>query len=214
MQYAPPPYNPNPYGLYNPYTTPAQPLTAASIDATGHRPQVRVFFLLTAVVSAVLYLAGFGLMFGGIFASSGSHPEIGLIFAGEGVMVLGALLIYVKLGLALYWLHGAWKWVPMDQRVGRDGKRYSPSDVFMLLIPYYNIYYQFPVNLALCDAMERLRQMTRTTEAPKRDVAMWAAICEIIPFANFFVAPFLWASYMRSVDVLHDEIATALSRGP
>jgi hypothetical protein len=206
MQYAPPPY-------YNPYTVPAMPLTAASIDATGHRPQVRLYYLLAAAASALLYLGGIGLFIGGMVVDL-RHPNVALILAGEGVMVLGALLIYVKLGLALYWLHGAWKWLPMDQRWTRQGKRIAPGDVFMLLIPYYNFYWQFPVNLGLCEAMERLREVTRTTTVPNRDMAMWGAICEIIPFANFFVAPFLWASYMRSVDLLHDEIATALARGP
>jgi len=207
MQYAPPPYR------YEPYVAPGpMPLTIASLDATGHHPQIRTFYLLTAVLSALLYAFGMALVVAAI-VSDPSHPDVALILFGELTTLFGALLIYVKLGLALYWLNGAWKWVPAEQRAGRDGKRYTPSDVFMLLIPYYNLYYQFPINLALCDAMERLRQTTLgNTQPPKRDVAMWAGICEIIPFANFFVAPFLWASYMKSVDVLHDDIATALAR--
>jgi len=203
MQYAPSPYNP--------YAIPAMPLTAASFDATGHRPQIRIFFLITAAASALLYLGGI-VGFVLAIALDPSHPEPLYFLAAEGVMLLGALLIYVKLGLALYWLHGAWKWVPMEHRAGRDGKRYTPGDVFMLLIPYYNLYWQFPINLGLCDAMERLRQTCRTIEAPKRDIAMYAAIAEIVPFANFFVAPFLWASYMKSIDAMHDEIANALAR--
>jgi hypothetical protein len=208
MQYAPPPYQP-----YNPYVVPAMPLTAASLDATGHRPHARTMFLVAAVACALFYLGGLVLVFGG-FVADASHPDPVLIVAGYATMLLGVLLLYVKLGIALYWLHGAWKWVPMEQRAGRDGKRYTPGDVFMLLVPYYNYYWQFPINLGLCDAMERVRYIARTPTTAKRDTAMWAAICEIIPFANFFVAPFFWASYMRSVDVMHEEIATALSRGP
>lgn len=208
MQYAPPPYG---YGSPNPYYTAPAPLTAASIDATGHHPQARLMFLLAAAISAFLYLGGMVLLVAGI-AIDPSHPDPALILFGYASMIFGALLIYVKLGVALYWLNGAWKWVPMDQRVGANGKRYAPGDVFMLLIPYYNLYWQFPINLGLCDAMERLRQATGSVQTPKRDMAMWGAICELIPFANFFVAPFFWASYMKSVDVLHDEIATALSR--
>ena len=204
MNYAPYPYQ-------QPYATPAMPLTAASIDPTGHRPQARTFFLLVAVVSVLLYLTGIGLLVAA-FVVDPRHVDPALAIGGYATMLLGVLLIYAKLAVALYWLHGAWKWVPMDQRVGRDGKRYTPGDVFMLLIPYYHWYWQFPINLGLCDAMERLRQVTRTTAMPKRDVAMWAAICEIIPFANLFVAPFLWASYMRSIDLMHDDIANALSR--
>ncbi|HEY1955394.1 MAG TPA: hypothetical protein VGH28_07270 [Polyangiaceae bacterium] len=205
MQYAPSPYNP--------YVVPAMPLTAASIDPTGHRPQVRIFLLISAVASALLYVGGIAGVVAAIVVDP-SHPEPVFILAGYATMLFGALLLYVKLGLALYWLHGAWKWLPMDQRVGRDGKRRTPGDVFMLLIPYFHWYWQFPINLGLCDAMERLRQVTYGTQTPKRDVAMWAAICEIIPFANFFVAPFLWASYMKSIDLMHDEIATALARQP
>ncbi len=205
MQFAPPPY------AQSPYVAPGVPLSVASIDPTGHRPQLRIFFLLLAATSALFYLGGIVTVVGAIVIDS-SHPEPVFIIAGYAAMLLGSLLIYVKLGLGLYWLHGAWKWVPMDQRVGRDGKRYTPGDVFMLLIPYYGLYWQFPINLGLCDAMERLRATTGATQTPKRDVAMWAAIRELIPFANFFVAPFLWASYMRSVDVMHDEIATALAR--
>lgn len=206
MQYAQPPYNP--YAMSAP-----MPLTVASIDPTGHRPQVRVFFVVVSAAVALLYLGGIVGIVAGI-ALDPSHPEPVAIVVGYAAMLFGALLLYVKLGLALYWLHGAWKWVPMNQRVGREGKRYSPGDVFMLLIPYYQWYWQFPINFGLCDAMERLRQATGTTQTAKRDTAMWAAICEIVPFANLFVAPFIWASYMRSIDAMHDEIATALSRQP
>ena len=71
----------------------------------------------------------------------------------------------------------------------------------------------FPINLGLCDAMERIRATyvrEPRAEPPPRDTAMWGAICEIIPFGNFFVAPFLWASYMRRIDLMHEEIITAL----
>lgn len=204
MQYAQPPYA-------QPYPMAPAPLTVASLDPSGHRPQVRVFYLITSAVSAFFYLGGLVAVIGGIVADP-SHPDPAFILAGYATMFLGALLIYVKLGLALYWLHGAWKWVPMEQRAGRDGKRYTPGDVFMLLIPYYNLYFQFPINLGLCDAMERLRQATGGTQTAKRDTAMWGAICEIIPFANFFVAPFIWAAYMKSIDAMHDEIASALAQ--
>ena len=70
----------------------------------------------------------------------------------------------------------------------------------------------FPINLGLCDAMERLRRRRTARRSPKRDMAMWAAIIELIPIGNFFVAPFLWASYMASIDVMHDEIAIAIAR--
>ncbi len=207
MQYAQPPYNPqNPYA----YAYAPQPLTVASIDTTGHHPQMRIWFLLTAMASGFLYFAGFATLIGGIILDDHDLTPI-LVIGGYAALLLGALLLYVKIGLALYWLHGAWKWVPRDQRFGKDGKRYDAGEVFMLLIPYYHWYWMFPINLGLCDAMERLRQQTSSGHVAKRDIAMWAAITELIPLGNFFVAPFLWASYMKSIDDMHDEIMGALA---
>jgi len=207
MQYGTPPLYPyNPYA----YAFHPQPLTLASLDATGHKPQARVFFVIAAIVSGFLYLCGIGALIAGIVVDDHDLTPA-LVIGGYVAMLVGAMLLYVKIGVALYWLHGAWKWVPMDQRFDKNGKRITPGEVFMLLIPYYHFYWMFPINLGLCDVMERLRQQTGTTRIAKRDTAMWAAICELIPFANFFVAPFLWLSYMRSIDAMHDDIAGALA---
>jgi hypothetical protein len=138
----------------------------------------------------------------------------GILLGGWCALMIGAIFVYVKLGLALYWLHGAWKWVPMDQRVSPQGKRFTPGDVFMLLIPYFHLYWMFPINMALCDVMERVRAMwvrEPSSDPSPRDTAMWAAICELIPFANFFIAPLLWASYMRRIDVMHEEIESVVA---
>ncbi len=204
MNYAQPPYGP-----YAGYQT--MGVDPAAFDPTGHHPKVRIWFVLTALLSGLFYLGGFIMLVVGVLIKD---RDLTPIIAGLGyvVLLLGALLLYVKAGLALYWLHGAWKWVPLNQRIGKDGKRISPGDVFMLLIPYYNWYWMFPINLSLCDIMERLRAgwvNAPPSEAPPRDTTMWAAICELIPFANFFVAPFLWGSYMRRVDLLHEEIMAA-----
>ena len=201
MQYAQLP--PNPYVV---------PPMASYIDPTGHHPKVRIWFLITALISGTFYVSGIGL-FVGAFAVHDHDLSPVLAVAGWAVILLGAMLIYVKLGLALYWLHGAWKWVPMDQRFTRDGKRIGPGEVFMLLIPYYHFYWMFPVNMGLCDTMERLRaHYLRGQPVPPtiRDKAMWAAICELIPFANFFLAPFMWSSYMKRIDEMHEEIAAAV----
>ena len=193
----------------NPYVMPA---VVSAIDPTGHKPGLRIWVLLSALASGLLYTSGIGVMIAAFAVND--HDLSPILFVGGWVgLLVGALLIYVKLGVALYWLHRAWKWLPMDQRFTRDGKRISPGDVFMLLIPYYHFYWMFPVNMGLCDAMERLRAYyvrAQRTEPPPRDTAMWAAICELIPFANFFVAPFLWTSYMRRVDLMHEEIENAM----
>ena len=197
MNYAQPPFDPSAPFRNAAVTTP--------IDPSGHHPKVRVWFLVVAIVSGALYLIG-AAGFGAAMAIDDRDVTPILAVSGFALLMLGALLIYVKLGLGLYWLHQAWKWVPMEQRFDKKGKRLAPDGVFMLLIPYYNLYWMFVINLSLCDAMERMRLTARTTQSVSRDTAMWACILELVPFANFFVAPFFWASYMRQVDAMHEEI--------
>ncbi|HSQ65862.1 MAG TPA: hypothetical protein VLM85_21720 [Polyangiaceae bacterium] len=197
MNYAQPPFDPS-----APFRNPA---VATPIDPSGHHPKARAWFLVVAIVSGALYLIG-ACGVGAAMAIDDHDVSPILAVSGFGLLMLGALLIYVKLGLGLYWLHQAWKWLPMEQRFDKNGKRVGPDGVFMLLIPYYNLYWMFVINLALCDAMERVRFTARTTQTASRDTAMWACILELVPFANFFVAPFFWASYMRQVDAMHEEI--------
>jgi len=203
MNYAPAPY-------YDPQAAYRYPAQSSSFDPSGHHPKVRIWFLVSALVSGGLYFLGLAGI--GVAIAIDDHdlsPILGI--SGWGLLVLGGLLIYLKLGLGLYWVHQAWKWVPVDQRYDKSGKRWGPDSAFMLLIPYYNLYLMFVLNMGLCDAMERMRFAARTPTAGPRDTAMWACIAELIPLGNFFVAPFLWASYMRRVDVMHEEIASTVT---
>jgi hypothetical protein len=206
-------YAPHPQDPYAPYR--AQGLDPSAFDTTGHHPQARIWIVLVGLLSGALYVLGMGgIVYGMVGGSRGGLPAS--VMVGWCAMMLGAMFIYVKLGIALYWLHGAWKWVPMDQRVSSEGKRFSPGDVFMLLIPYYNLYWMFPVNMSLCDVMERLRASwvrEPRIDPPPRDTAMWAAISELLPLANFFIAPLLWASYMRRIDNMHEEIMNVAAAG-
>ncbi len=198
MNYAQPAYDTS-----TPFRHPA---VAIAFDPSGHRPKARPWYLVGAVVSSSLYFIGLVTMIGAIaIHDEDVSPIVG--FAGWALLMLGALLLNAKFILGMYWLHGAWKWLPADQRFDKTGKRFTPDNVFMLLIPYYNLYYMFVYNFALCDAMQRMQAAARTNATVTRDMVMWACVCELIPFANFFVAPFLWAKYMRRIDTMHDEIA-------
>jgi hypothetical protein len=204
MNYAQHPYDP--YAVYR-----AQGIDPSAFDGSGHHPQLRIWIVVVGLLSGTLYTLGITAFVAGLIINDHASSP-GIMLGGWCALMIGAMFVYVKLGIALYWLHGAWKWVPMDQRFSKEGKRFSPGDVFMLLIPYYHFYWMFPINMSLCDVMERLRMTwvrEHRADPPPRDTAMWAAICEFIPFANFFIAPLLWASYMRRIDVMHDEIMNA-----
>ncbi len=196
-------YPQTPYDSGTPFRHPA---VAITFDPSGHHPKVRPWFLAGAVVAASLYAIGLVVMIGGIAIHDEDLSPF-FFLGGWAVLMFGALLLNAKLILGMYWLHQAWKWVPPEQRFDKTGKRFGPDNVFMLLIPYYNFYYMFVINFALCDAMQRMQASARTNETVTRDMVMWACVLEIIPFANFFVSPFLWAKYMRRVDTMHEEIA-------
>jgi hypothetical protein len=202
MNYPQPPFDPS-----APFRNPA---ITNMVDPSGHHPKVRGWFLVVSIVSGALYFIGAG-GFGAAMAIHDRDVSPIVAISGFGLLLIGAMLIYVKLGLGMYWLHQAWKWVPVEQRFDKNGKRIGPDGVFMLLIPYYNLYWMFVINLALCDAMERMRFSARTAQSVSRDTAMWACILELVPFANFFVAPFFWASYMRRVDAMHEEISAVMA---
>ena len=210
--------NPNPYGPppmaggYGPqgyapaYPAAPNPL-ASKADASGHKPGMRTWFLVCSMGGVGCFALGFLLFL--IGAISGD-PDVfaGLAIAGYFVLLLSSPFLIATMVVAMVWLHGAWKWLPPDQRFDKMGKPIGPDQVFYLLIPYFHYYWMFPINLQLCHAMDRLRA-TRFPQAmtvTKPDTAMWAAICEFIPFANFFVAPFLWASYMKTIDTMHEEM--------
>lgn len=202
MNYEKPPFDPS-----TPFRNAA---VATAVDPSGHHPKVRGWFLIVALVSGALYLIGMsGFAAAVAIQDRDVSPILGI--SGFAMLMIGALLVYGKLALGMYWLHQAWKWLPIEQRYDKNGKRIGPDGVFMLLIPYYNLYWMFVINLALCDAMERVRFSARTPESAPRDTAMWACILELVPFANFFVSPFFWASYMRRIDLMHEQISAVMA---
>ncbi len=200
------PYGPPPMG-YAPAPGPwPQPVLGSKADPTGHKPSLRLWFLVCAIAGYAAIFVGVGAFLLGFLSGD---PDVIAAFAviGYAIALIAVPFHIGSLVIGMLWLHAAWRWLPPDQRFTRDGKPLGADQVFYLLIPYFHYYWMFPINLELCHAMNRLRDQ-RFPTALKRcnaDVAMWAAICQLIPIA-VFVAPFLWASYMKQVDAMHDEL--------
>jgi len=192
------------------------PLLASGVDPTGHRPSARIWMLVSGVAITALYPLGFAMFVAAIAlerASVGHRPNdevVVLAIGAYAVMLFASLFVYVRLGFAMFWLHQAWKWMPAHQRFDRFGRPRTSKETFYLLIPYFNFYWMFVYNFALCDALDRMRVQYRTTQPAPRDLAMWACIAELVPFANFG-APFLWASVMKRIDVMHAEMMSQMA---
>ncbi len=183
-------------------------------DVRGHKPWVAWVFLGCIVLSLLAFAIGLGLAI--------SADDMDDLEAADGAQTLGGLLIFgalmlynVKLILSLVWLHGAWSWLPMEQRVTGGGKVVSPGNaVGLLFLPYYNLYWMFVANVGLCDAMDRMRLSFRGVRPAPRGAALGACICQVIPIVNLFVAPFFWFFYMRGVDQFREDMHRELAAAP
>jgi len=207
-----PPQPPAGYG----YDYRGPPVVGFTGDLRGHKPWVKWAYLVVLVVSVLALVGGIVCMvMSDDVRTSGDEDTAGLL-AGIGALGVfgGLMLFYVKLALALVWLHAAWSWVPFEQRFLASGKPITPGGaVGFMFIPYYNLYWMFVANTGLCDALERMRLTlpTPTTRATPRGLAIGAAVCQIIPLANLVVAPFLWFFYMHSLDAVRAELAAQIS---
>lgn len=176
-------------------------------DLSGHKPGLRTWFLVCSIGGAACFLiAPFLFLLGAITGDPDALAVMGVL--AYIFFIMASPFIIAKIVLAMVWLHGAWKWLPPDRRFDKSGQPMGPDKVFYLFIPYFHYYWMFPINSQLCYAMDRMRAerfpQTATTSNP--DMAMWGAICEFIPFVNVFVAPFLWASHMKRIDQMHEEM--------
>ena len=77
----------------------------------------------------------------------------------------------------------------------------------MLLIPYFQYYWMFVINLGLCDALERLRVRYPTRDAAPKNLALVACIMQmIIPLP---VGMILWVLFMNKVEGMSREMSAA-----
>jgi hypothetical protein len=218
------------YGSSNPYAAPAPPgayaypsayegyrtgvPTAFSGDRGAGKPWVKWAYLTCLVLSTLGIIGGITMI--ALSSDADDRDTRETIAMLGGMLVFGSLLFMnVKLVLSLVWLHGAWSWIPFEQRYTGRGKPVTPTNaVLMLIIPYYNLYWMFVVNVGLCDALERMRLQYRTVNTAPRSTAIGACVCQLIPFANLFLAPFVWFFYMLSVDKLRAELMAQIDAAP
>jgi hypothetical protein len=217
------------YGQSNPYAAPAPPGAYATPSYEGYRTNVPVGFsgdrsgakswikwaYLGCLVFSVFGIIG-GITMMALSDQADTRDARDMIAMLGGMLVFGSLLFMnVKLVLSLVWLHGVWSWMPFEHRYTGRGKPVTPVNaVVMLLIPYYNLYWMFVVNVGLCDALERMRLQYRTVNAAPRGTAIGACVCQLLPLANLFVAPFVWFFYMLSVDKLRAELIAQIDAAP
>lgn len=194
--YAPP--GPAPHGGY-PGHPGAQPLYrqnvfvppgASTAPLLGHglrnaKLAVGIAYLVGGLIGFALFLAG---------AIMGPQDGGGVLMGvGGGFLFLSYMLLMAWGILGLVWVHKFWSWIPPEQRYTPMWKKYiSPGTaVCFALIPYFNIYWMFVLNLGIADILERMRVAYPTDKPPAKNIALINTIVSIVffpaaPFVDYF----------------------------
>ncbi|MBX3206219.1 MAG: DUF4328 domain-containing protein [Labilithrix sp.] len=212
--YGPPPGGygqpPSAYGAYGPspsYAPPAhfgyqQPSHGYSLGAiTNGAPMLRWIVFGSFVGSIVLFLIG------AVISAVAEGDDIGTTIGGVfSMFAFPLLLTYIV--TALVWLYKSWEMLPDSMRMTGDGTRVSPgAAVGYLFIPFYNLYWYFIVSAGLCAALNRALAGFGSSKRASGGLGIAAAILQVIPYANMFLAPFLWIAFMFNVEGAKREYA-------
>lgn len=168
----------------------------------------RWVFTAVAVLSITGFVGAVALWTGAIL-SNPERPDTRLFDAGGIVLLVTILCVYVQAFVGMAWIHSAWSWLPWDQRYSRHWRSWiSPGQAaLMLLIPYFQYYWMFVINLGLCDALERLRVRYPTRGAAPKNLALVACIMQmIVPLP---VGTILWLLFMSKVEGMSREMSAA-----
>jgi hypothetical protein len=195
----------SPYAPYNanPYAAP-QAGYPAYAPVGSHGASLKWIYLVALIGSFVFYGAGVA------FADSASDDAAGII---GGLAIFAAVGFFIaRYVIGLVWLYKSWSAVPPELRMSRSGRVISPGQaVGYMFIPFYNLYWVFAANLGLCDAIDYTLHTNGSHERAPRGMVMAACICQVIPYMNILVAPFLWFFAMLTVDRSKDAMLGALA---
>lgn len=151
---------------------------------------VGIAYLVAAFIGFGLFMAG---------ALMGQDGGGALMVVGGGFLFLSYMLVMVWGILGLVWIHKFWSWIPPEQRYTPMWKKYiSPgAAACFMLIPYFNFYWMFVINLGIADILERMRVAYPTDKPPAKTIAL---INTIVAIVFFPAAPFLDYFYDKHVE--------------
>jgi hypothetical protein len=208
---AQPPYaGPSPYtaplpGMYRdnvlpPYGAVAGPLVNPLLR------KVKLGLGVTQLVAFAIAIVAF--VFAAVLGDeSGPLPAV----IGAGFLGLWYLLLFGSALANMIWLYQFWSWFPPEHRYTSMWRKYiSPgAAVGLLLVPYFNLYWMFVVNLGIADVLERLRVQYPSSKAPAKNLAIAATV---VPLIFFPAAPFIQYFFAKHVEDMALEMHTRRAR--
>jgi hypothetical protein len=154
---------------------------------------------ILGLISAVILI-----LIGSVMATE--EPEAMGVFLGVAMLGMFAAVFALQAQgiLGVVWIHKMWSWLPeQEQRARHWSKPFGAGQAAcFLLIPYFQYFWMFVVNLGLADALDRMQLQVAPTAhaapvASARGMALAACICTLVFWP---AAVFLWPIYMRRVE--------------
>lgn len=211
----PPPGPPGPYGYgapmpQNPYAMYGGPQLNFSLPQTPPNLWLKWVYFGCVLGMGLLFAIAFGISQALDDWSTYSTVDYKLR-DWQGICIgLGALLWVTRAIVGLIWLGSSWGSVPLDQRVISPGEAAGK-----MFIPFYNLFWIFRANVALCTALDYSLAGTGSMARAPKGLAIAAAVTQVIPYVNLGIAPFMWLFFMFSADATKKELwdRTAGQRG-
>lgn len=206
---------PSPYGAYGPSPAyaPAAPFGYAQAG-TGYTPGAITNGapMLRWIVSGSFAGSIVFSLIGAAIGAAAEGDEIGAAIAGVfSALAIPLILTYAV--TALVWLYKSWEMLPDSMRVTGSGTRVTPGQaVGYLFIPFYNLYWYFVCSSGLTAALNRALANYGSPKRASGGLAIAAAILQVIPYVNMFLAPFLWIAFMFNVESAKREYARLSGR--
>ena len=205
----------------NPYAPPAAlDAGGASGPIRGHHPLLKWFFLAGSVVTLGVYIASNVAQVSYYmdnldrFAHPGAVPPNPLLedTASQVFLSINMLTSIGTSVVGLVWLGLAWAALPPQYRVTKSGKVMTPGSVVgFMFIPCFSLYWMFPANVGLCEALDYLLVYYGSPRRAPRSLAIAACVCYLVPCTTLMVAPILWFIFMWKIDDAMKELLPRLN---
>lgn len=178
------------------------------------RSGLRLAYLVASVVGTALILStivSWTVMLATADERHGPPMSVLVVAIGSYAALAMTLALVGLIGVA--WVYRAWSWLPVEQRYARNWRSWiTPAQAALfLLVPFFQYYWMFVVNLGLCDALDRLRVMYPTRQAAPKQLALVGSILQIVFWPAALVFFYL---FMRKVEQMTAEMSDVASARP
>lgn len=127
-----------------------------------------------------------------------------------GAVAVLVLALFVRMPLALVWIHQAWASLPFEERYTNSGRAITPGQAIgFLFVPFYNLYWAFAMSMGLCEALDRYARRSGSVQRTSSGLAVAAGVVQLIPYVNFLLGGVLWTVLAFRLDAVMADIQRA-----